>query len=88
MHRSAASGVGTGVEVALGTELTALEQDATGVRLSLRCEDGGTRNVSARYVVACDGASSTVRRLLQPLQDRPGRGLVRARRRRDSYLRP
>ncbi len=68
MRKGAASRAG--VEVVLGAELTALEQDAAGLRLSLRGEDGGTRNVSARYVVACDGASSTVRRLLDmPFED-------------------
>ncbi len=64
-----------GVQVSLGEELTALTQDANGVMLSLtRCaevsadgrtrEHGETRNVNARYVIGCDGASSTVRHLL------------------------
>jgi 3-(3-hydroxy-phenyl)propionate hydroxylase len=59
-----------GVEVALGTELTGLAQDDTGVTLSLRGDDGSRRSVRARYVVGCDGASSTVRRLLDmPFDD-------------------
>jgi len=53
-----------GVEVALGTELTAIAQDEDGVTLDLRDETGRARSVRARYVVGCDGASSTVRRLL------------------------
>jgi 3-(3-hydroxy-phenyl)propionate hydroxylase len=42
------------------TELEALEQTADQVRLHLR----GGRAVSARYVIGCDGAGSTVRRTL------------------------
>jgi 3-(3-hydroxy-phenyl)propionate hydroxylase len=61
---------GAGVEVALGTELTGIAQDAAGVTLSLREDNGQARSVRARYVVGCDGASSTVRRLLDlPFDD-------------------
>jgi 3-(3-hydroxy-phenyl)propionate hydroxylase len=49
------------VEVALGKECIALTQDADKVTLQLRGEDGATRTVQARYVIACDGASSSVR---------------------------
>jgi 3-(3-hydroxy-phenyl)propionate hydroxylase len=52
------------VEVALGTELLALEPRADQVVLSLQDEDGAPRTVNARYVIACDGAASTVRRQL------------------------
>ncbi|CAN5436906.1 bifunctional 3-(3-hydroxy-phenyl)propionate/3-hydroxycinnamic acid hydroxylase [soil metagenome] len=52
------------VDVELGTEVVGLEQDEQSVRLQLRSGDGATRSVSSRYVVACDGASSTVRGLL------------------------
>lgn len=52
------------VTVALGTELKALAQDADGVTLSLAADDGSTSQVRARWVVACDGGSSTVRGLV------------------------
>ena len=51
------------VEIGLGVEFTGLEQDDTGVRLRL-VEDGVGREVTAKYVVACDGASSPVRQAL------------------------
>lgn len=49
-----------GVEVRFGAPVTAIAQDASGVRLTI--ESGGT--VDARYVVACDGGNSFVRRAL------------------------
>ena len=49
------------VEVALGCEMLGLVQDAAGATLQLRNLDGSTRQVRARYVIGCDGASSTVR---------------------------
>lgn len=53
-----------GVTLALGQEVTALAQDATHVTLTvydqLTCV---TKQVRARYVLGCDGARSTVRRL-------------------------
>ena len=51
------------VAVELGTELTGLTQDADVVTLRLRSDSGHTRSVRARYVIACDGATSTVRTL-------------------------
>jgi 3-(3-hydroxy-phenyl)propionate hydroxylase len=52
------------VTVALGTEVTALEQDGDGVTLTLRAADGATSSLRTRYVIACDGASSPVRTML------------------------
>lgn len=52
-----------GVEVALGTALVALKTAADAVTLTLRDGTGASRTASARYVVGCDGASSTVRTL-------------------------
>jgi 3-(3-hydroxy-phenyl)propionate hydroxylase len=52
------------VDVALGCELLALDQDADGVRLQLRRDDGGAREVKARFGLACDGATSSVRNAL------------------------
>jgi 3-(3-hydroxy-phenyl)propionate hydroxylase len=50
------------VETIAGT-VTALEQDDGGVRLSVE-GDGGHREVSAAYAIACDGASSATRKAL------------------------
>jgi 3-(3-hydroxy-phenyl)propionate hydroxylase len=47
----------------LGEELVSFSQDAGRVTLLLRRE-GVTREVTARYLIGCDGASSTVRRTL------------------------
>ena len=62
------------IEIELGTELTGLEigtgspvehDDAlpagSHVQATLRDETGATRTVTARYLIACDGASSLVR---------------------------
>ena len=51
------------VVVELGTELLRLGEAPDGVTLELR-GDQGMRNVTADYVIACDGASSGVRRQL------------------------
>jgi 3-(3-hydroxy-phenyl)propionate hydroxylase len=50
------------VEIALGTELRTLVQDATGVTLGLHGPQGA-RTLRARWVIGCDGGSSTVRTL-------------------------
>ncbi len=52
-----------GVHVERGRELVALDQDADGVTCHLRDGDGVEVVVRAAYVVGCDGAHSTVRRL-------------------------
>lgn len=49
------------VDVALGCELLELVQDAQGASLQLLNADGSARQVRARYVIGCDGASSSVR---------------------------
>ncbi|WP_420226447.1 bifunctional 3-(3-hydroxy-phenyl)propionate/3-hydroxycinnamic acid hydroxylase [Pigmentiphaga litoralis] len=49
------------VTVALGASVTAVTQDEASVCLSVSHDDGRTETVRARYVVACDGASSFVR---------------------------
>jgi 3-(3-hydroxy-phenyl)propionate hydroxylase len=50
------------VSVRLGTEFQSLQQDANGVTVTL----GGTHpsQVSARWLIACDGASSPVRKFM------------------------
>jgi 3-(3-hydroxy-phenyl)propionate hydroxylase len=53
-----------GVKVDLGTEVTGLAQDGECVTLQVTDDDGCMRQVRARYVIACDGASSTVRDLV------------------------
>jgi len=49
------------VTTALGVEVVGVEQDAEVATLHLRSSDGETQAVRARYVIACDGASSFVR---------------------------
>ena len=43
--------------------VTAVSQDAAGVTVTLDSQQGGGEQVRARWLVGCDGASSTVRRL-------------------------
>jgi 2-polyprenyl-6-methoxyphenol hydroxylase-like FAD-dependent oxidoreductase len=54
--------VGHGTPVERGVELTAFQTQDDGVTSTLRHRDGRTEPVRARYLVGCDGASSTVRR--------------------------
>jgi 3-(3-hydroxy-phenyl)propionate hydroxylase len=49
------------VTVALGQTVTRVKQDAERVELTVQDEQGQSALVQARYVIACDGASSTVR---------------------------
>jgi 2-polyprenyl-6-methoxyphenol hydroxylase-like FAD-dependent oxidoreductase len=54
-----------GVAVRSGHRVTAVHQDADGVVVTACTGDGGGEfRATARYAVACDGAHSTVRRLL------------------------
>ncbi|TCC10437.1 FAD-dependent oxidoreductase [Kribbella soli] len=60
--------VGQGAVVRRGVEVSAVEQDDDGVTVT-----AGGDTVRARYLVACDGAHSTVRKLLDvPFPGRPG----------------
>ncbi|MDB5583097.1 MAG: bifunctional 3-(3-hydroxy-phenyl)propionate/3-hydroxycinnamic acid hydroxylase [Bradyrhizobium sp.] len=50
------------VDVQLGWEAVAIEQDAALAHVTLRHMDSGaTKRLSARYVIGCDGANSIVR---------------------------
>jgi 3-(3-hydroxy-phenyl)propionate hydroxylase len=49
------------VTVALGQRFLGLTQDEEGATLEVQDDDGVTRRVTARYVIGCDGASSSVR---------------------------
>jgi 3-(3-hydroxy-phenyl)propionate hydroxylase len=53
------------VTVELGKEVTGAEQRGRGVSVTIRDEAGGVERVEARYVIGCDGASSTIRRLMK-----------------------
>jgi len=60
----------SGVQVELGVEMRAITQDAQAVWLDLLDRDGSAKRVGARYAMACDGGSSTVRTQLEmPLED-------------------
>ncbi|SCG76941.1 FAD-dependent monooxygenase [Micromonospora inositola] len=52
-----------GLAVDRGVELVGLDRTADGAVATLRHSDGREEPVSARYVVGCDGAHSTVRHL-------------------------
>ena len=49
------------VQVALGHEVVGLTQEAECARLWVRADSGAEAEIHASYVIACDGASSTVR---------------------------
>lgn len=51
------------VTVQLGLTLTDLTQAEDGATLTLQHEDGSASQVTAKYVIGCDGASSSVRAL-------------------------
>ncbi|WP_438486208.1 FAD-dependent monooxygenase [Streptomyces sp. S186] len=53
-----------GGDVQLSTELTDFTQDSDGITARLTSPDGGLRTVRARYLVACDGGGSTIRKHL------------------------
>ncbi|GAA3141262.1 FAD-dependent monooxygenase [Nonomuraea roseoviolacea] len=45
------------------TRLVAAEQDGAGVTVTVRTEDGAERQAETRWLIGCDGAHSTVRKL-------------------------
>jgi 3-(3-hydroxy-phenyl)propionate hydroxylase len=53
-----------GVELRSGTTLREIEQDEHGVRCHVQTADGGSAVLTARWVIAADGATSIVRRLV------------------------
>jgi len=53
-----------GTEVERRVELVAFEQDEDGVRATLRRPEGGQETANVSYLIACDGAHSTVRHAL------------------------
>lgn len=56
--------------VELAAEMRSITQDADAVRLEIETRGAGRTRVGARYAIACDGGSSTVRTQLQmPLED-------------------
>jgi 3-(3-hydroxy-phenyl)propionate hydroxylase len=52
------------IRIELGTEFLSLEQSDKRVTLHLKNDRGQTRHVTAAYVIACDGAASSVRQHL------------------------
>jgi 3-(3-hydroxy-phenyl)propionate hydroxylase len=52
------------VDVDLGVELIGLAHNADGVSAELKSANGRVRSVTADYLIGCDGASSTVRQLV------------------------
>jgi 3-(3-hydroxy-phenyl)propionate hydroxylase len=58
------------VEVDLGVEMLGIDQDEDGVSLTIDSPARGMKTVRARYAIACDGGSSSVRTQLDmPLED-------------------
>ncbi|AZG11552.1 bifunctional 3-(3-hydroxy-phenyl)propionate/3-hydroxycinnamic acid hydroxylase [Pigmentiphaga sp. H8] len=58
------------VEVDLGAEMRRISQGADAVELELETRGGGKKRIVARYAIACDGGSSSVRAQLgMPLED-------------------
>lgn len=53
------------VELRCGVTLAGIEQNDDGVRCLVRTSDGADEALTARWVIACDGGQSTVRRALE-----------------------
>jgi 2-polyprenyl-6-methoxyphenol hydroxylase-like FAD-dependent oxidoreductase len=60
----AAQAFGGACQVAWSARVTAVQQDAQGVRVEVQGPDGARHTVRAQYLVACDGGRSTVREQL------------------------
>jgi 2-polyprenyl-6-methoxyphenol hydroxylase-like FAD-dependent oxidoreductase len=56
--------IASGAEFAFGTRLTSLTQDENRVLCTVSLPDGGADTIEAKYLIACDGARSTVRQQL------------------------
>ncbi len=56
----------------LGWEATGVEQDDEHCHVSLRTETGEVQQISARYVIGCDGANSMVRAKIGGVQEDRG----------------
>jgi 3-(3-hydroxy-phenyl)propionate hydroxylase len=57
------------VELVLGCEFVSLAQDEAGVTIDLRDAAGAPQQARAKYLIGCDGASSTVRRQIGVVHD-------------------
>lgn len=53
-----------GAEIRFGHTLVGIDQDDSGASVTCEREDGTTVTLGARWVIGCDGARSTVRKLL------------------------
>lgn len=60
------------VDLFLGCEVIAVDQDAMGATVTVREDNGDERTLSARYVVGCDGANSLVRTAIGGAQEDRG----------------
>jgi 2-polyprenyl-6-methoxyphenol hydroxylase-like FAD-dependent oxidoreductase len=69
--RQAAEALPT-VSLRFGCELTGLHQDDEGVTITARHQSGREETFACRFLVGCDGAHSTVRRLLGVTMSGPG----------------
>src|SRR4029079_12252091 len=54
---------GRGVTMERGVELVRYDADASGIDVTLRHRDGAEERLRAQYLIGCDGAHSTVRKL-------------------------
>ncbi|MFF1924902.1 FAD-dependent monooxygenase [Streptomyces sp. NPDC058221] len=52
-----------GVDIRRGQEIVDARQDANGVKVTVRRQDGETYEIEAAYLIGCDGPDSTVREL-------------------------